>query len=66
MIWGKHVYRDPPLAFYHQPDGTMKSGHLLDFDLEIIDNREGSVTFVIRNSEVEWCGMFTLEGNDLF
>jgi hypothetical protein len=66
MIWGAGVYRDPPLAFYHRPDGSFASDQLLDFDLEVTDSREGRATFVIQHSGIEWRGIFSLDGKDLF
>jgi superfamily II DNA or RNA helicase len=66
MTWVSDVYRDPPPVLYHRADGTVAEKNLLDFDLEIVDSREGGVIFAIRNDEIEWRGEFSLEGINLF
>lgn len=66
MLWGPSVYRDPPLVFYRRADGTLADNQLLDFDLAIVASPAGQAEFVIRNSEIEWHGVFSLGGNDLF
>ena len=47
MTWASDVYRDPPPVLYHRADGTVAEKNLLDFDLEIVDSREGGVIFAI-------------------
>jgi len=66
MTWASDVYHDPPPVLYHRDDGTITQSNLLDFDLEILDSRDGAVTFAIKNVEVEWRGEFSLTGINLF
>jgi len=66
MIWAANVYHDPPPVLYSLPNGRVVEANLLDFGLEIIDSREGSVTFAIKNGEVEWRGVFSLDDINLF
>jgi len=53
-------------VLYSLPNGRVVEANLLDFGLEIIDSREGSVTFAIKNGEVEWRGVFSLDDINLF
>jgi len=66
MTWASDVYHDPPPVLYHRNDGTVAEKNLLDFDLKIVESREGSVIFAILNDEIEWRGQFSLEGINLF
>ena len=66
MTWASDVYHDHPPVLYSRADGTIVESNLLDFDLEIVDSREGSVLFAIKNAEIEWRGEFSLEGINLF
>lgn len=66
IAWGADVYHDPPPVLYHRADGTVAESNLLDFDLQILDSREGSVIFAVRNAEIEWRGEFSLGGINLF
>jgi superfamily II DNA or RNA helicase len=66
MTWAADVYRDPPPVLYPLANGRVVDSNLLDFDLEITDSREGSVTFAIKNREVEWHGVFSLDDINMF
>jgi len=66
MNWTARVYYDPPPVFYHNAEGRVIERDLLDFDLEIVESREGSVTFAVTNGEIAWRGEFSLTGSDLF
>jgi superfamily II DNA or RNA helicase len=66
MSWGVSIYRDPPPVFYHRADGTVATGNLLDFDLDIVDSHEGGVVFSISNTDIQWHGSFSLVTADLF
>ena len=66
MAWAAEVYLDPPPVFFHREDGTVVELNLLDFDLEIIESREGSVSFALTNPEITWYGEFSLGDGDLF
>jgi len=66
MTWAADVYHDPPPVLYSLPNGRVVEANLLDFDLEIVDSREGSVTFAIKNGEVEWRGVFSLDDINMF
>ncbi len=66
MAWASDVYHDPPPVIYERADGSIADGNLLDFDLDIVQSREGSVIFAIRNDEAQWRGEFSLDGINLF
>jgi superfamily II DNA or RNA helicase len=66
MTWAADVYHDPPPVLYPRADGTIADANLLDFDLQILDSREGCVIFAVKNSEMEWRGEFSLGGINLF
>jgi len=66
MSWAVGLYRDPPVVFYHLPDGTFREANLLDFDLSIVDSQEGGLVFAVSNEEIEWAGTFSLGNADLF
>jgi hypothetical protein len=66
MSWNPDVYQDPPFISYRRPDGLPVHRSVLDFNLDIIACDNGEVTFSIRNEEVEWRGVFSLGGPDLF
>lgn len=66
MTWAADVYHDPPPALYSRADGSVADSNLLDFDLEIVESREGSVVFAVRNAEIMWRGEFSLGNGDLF
>lgn len=66
MAWAAEVYLDPPPVFFRREDGTVAELNLLDFDLEIIESREGSVSFALTNPEITWYGEFSLGDGDLF
>ncbi len=65
MGWGIGPYRDAPPVFYHHGDGTFAEASLLDFELVILDSKEGRVAFAVKNSEVEWHGVFSLAAPEL-
>jgi superfamily II DNA or RNA helicase len=66
MTWAADVYIDPPPAFFHLANGAVAERNLLDFDLEIVESREGSVIFALRSAEITWHGEFSLGEGDLF
>ena len=66
MTWAADVYRDPPPVLYSLPNGRVVEANLLDFDLEIVDSREGSVIFAIKNRDIEWLGVFSVDDINLF
>jgi len=66
MAWAAEVYLDPPPVFFRREDGTVVELNLLDFDLEIIESREGNVSFALTNPEITWYGEFSLGDGDLF
>jgi hypothetical protein len=65
MTWFESVYTEPPRVACTRADGTVVESNLLDFDLEILDSRVGSATFAVKNSEIEWRGVFSLGGAEL-
>jgi superfamily II DNA or RNA helicase len=66
MTWAADVYHDPPPVLYSLPNGRVMEANLLDFDLEVVDSREGSVIFAIKNRDIEWLGVFSLDDVNLF
>ncbi|HTV53746.1 MAG TPA: DEAD/DEAH box helicase family protein, partial [Terriglobia bacterium] len=66
MAWAVDVYLDPPPALFRRADGSIADCSLLDFDLEIVDSREGSVVFALTNADITWYGQFCLGEGDLF
>jgi hypothetical protein len=66
MNWATRVYYDPPPVFYHNVEGGVIESDLLDFDLEILESRQGRVIFAITNAEITWTGGFSLGDGDLF
>ena len=66
MTWAADVYHDPPPVLYSLANGRVVEANLLDFDLEIVESREGTVMFAIKNADVEWRGMFSLDDINLF
>jgi superfamily II DNA or RNA helicase len=66
MNWAAPVYYDPPPVFYQNVHGRVIERDLLDFDLQIVESREGMVIFAITNADITWRGEFSLGGGDLF
>lgn len=64
-IWAPRVYLDTPLAQYLDQNGNTVWAQLLDFDFDIIESREDHTVFSIKNSDIEWRGIFSLTNNDL-
>ena len=66
MTWGLEVYSEAPRATFIRIDGTPGESNLLDFELEIVESRRGSLTFAVKSPDIEWRGRFSLDGTDLF
>jgi superfamily II DNA or RNA helicase len=66
MTWAADVYHDPPPVLYPLPNGRVAEANLLDFDLEIVESRDGAVIFSIKNRDIEWLGVFSLDDINLF
>jgi len=66
MSWEADVYQDPPSTLCRSRDGSTVENDLLDFDLKIIESREGEVLFEISNENIRWRGKFSLGQDDLF
>src|SRR6185437_84787 len=65
LNWAFDTYRNTPIAFYLEADGTMVEAQLLDFDLDVVDSRPGAATFAIRRGNLEWIGVFSLDREEL-
>ena len=66
MTWAADVYSDPPPVFFHRDNGTVAERNLLDFDLRIVESREGAVVFAMTSQEITWHGEFSLGQGELF
>jgi hypothetical protein len=66
MSWGADVFREAPVCQWERQDGAAIEGNLLDCALDIVDSQEGSVTFSIRDGEMEWRGVFAIGVGELF
>lgn len=67
MTWPLEVYNDSPRVVFTRADGSIGESDLLDFELEVLDSQRGTLTFTLRNSEIEWRGQFSISAaEDLF
>jgi len=64
--WAYETYNDLPRVSFTRADGTTDKKNLLDFDLEVIESRRGSLTFAVRDLDIEWRGTFSYDGAEFF
>jgi hypothetical protein len=59
-IWAYDTYADAPMAIYPDSDGVVIRKQLLDFDLTVLDSREGYCLFQIASAELRWRGRYAI------
>jgi superfamily II DNA or RNA helicase len=66
IAWAYESYNDLPRVSFTRADGETVKKNLIDFELEVVESRCGSLTFAVRDQDIEWRGMFSYDGIDFF